>query len=114
MAGFAGDSKERVGSEFLNYVVRMQEFVGQLHDDYPSLWGDLMRIRTQRERRLTIETGLSADTPRLQLTRVIESLADELSGVPGLGHENAKDVAYGTAGQWLLDCPLDFDAAETS
>jgi hypothetical protein len=112
VAGFAGDANDRMRKEFLNCVVRMQDFVGQLHDDYPSLWGDLMQIRSQRERRLTIETGLSADTPRVQLTRVIDTLADELAAVPGLGRENALDVSYGTAGQWLLDCPLDFDGTE--
>lgn len=108
-AGFLDDAKTRMRGEFLKCVIRMQDFVDQLHDDYPSLWGDLIGIRTQRERRLVIETGLAAETPRVQLTRVIETLGEELAAVPGLGSENAKDVAYGTAGQWLLDCPLDFD-----
>jgi hypothetical protein len=111
VAGIAEPEKTTLRAAFMDYAVRMQDFMDQLHADYEETWLTVSTVRTHRADRLRIDTALTSQAPDVFLGTTVREVADELTALPGLDRRKAEVLAYGFAGDWLLECPLDFRIA---
>ena len=76
---------------------------------WPDTWEAVEQRRGLRQQMLEIESELSPESPNRRVMSLIEGYGDDLiSNVAGVGDADAKRLALGQVGEWLMRCPLRF------
>lgn len=97
--------------EFRNSVLRWylqgQELLDSLKVDSPSVFGAVLKIKSQRESYLVADS-LAAKTSEEQFGLAVNKLLDSLkSEVKQLSTSSAEGLAYEAVADWLIRCPFD-------
>jgi hypothetical protein len=108
LAGIGEPARTTTRAAFLDFTVRMQDFMDAVHADYEETWLAISAIRTHRAERLGVDAAITSSAPNVFLEATIRELIGELSNVPGLDRRQSEVLGYGFAGDWLLECHLDF------
>lgn len=111
LAGIGEPARTRTRAVFVDFAVRMQDFMDAVHADYEETWLQITAIRTHRAERLGVDAAITSAAPNVFLEATIQELITELVELPGLDQRQAEVLAYGFAGDWLLECHLDFRVA---
>ncbi len=107
------DEVRTLRAEFLRLLVDGESADGQLRRLHPTLWDDWSRGREATRRTLLMTQLTNTDVPSVRLRKVQDELKDVAAGpTANLPPGVAGQLAVGTVARWLLDCPLDFNAAQ--
>lgn len=105
-------SQETIASyreEFLTWYLRGNNQKERLRHTSPALYEDVEQCRRRKEKRLLMLNLESPAPPRQHLKEQREQLTHELQeAVPGLHPETIKELAFGIASGWMVQCNLDF------
>jgi hypothetical protein len=97
--------------EFLRHYLRREQLLDQVFAEAPETHVRLERRIRQREQLLASARLLSGQPPIEHVQTVVASLTQELRDESrALQPAAAEAIAYGTAADWMVRCPLDFDA----
>lgn len=110
--GFPTFSEEKRRAQKLAFVkatLRSENVLEQMRVEMPDLWERAMRTILLEEERLV--TGASSGSgPGAQLSDERAALRDALqSTLPSIEPTSITAIAHGQIGQWLIECPLDFE-----
>jgi 4-diphosphocytidyl-2C-methyl-D-erythritol kinase len=106
---FSADRRAEQKRTFIKAALRSENLLDQMRVEMPELWERTMRTILLEEERLVTGSGSSvAATAHLNSERAAlrEALADAL---PSIEPTSLTAIAYGQIGQWLIECPLDFE-----
>lgn len=97
--------------QFRNNVLRWylqgQELLDSLKADSPSVFGTVLKIKSQRESYLVADS-LAAKTSEEQFGLAINKLLDSFkSEAKQLSPSSAEGLAYEAVADWLIRCPFD-------
>lgn len=97
--------------QFRNSVLRWQlqgqELLDSLKIDSPSVYGTVVKVKSQRESYLVADS-LAAATPESQFGLAVEKLLTALrSEAKQLSASSAEALAYEAVADWLIRCPFD-------
>jgi hypothetical protein len=77
--------------------------------EWPDTWEAVEQRRELRQEQLVFESELSPDSPNRRVLDLINNYADDLvANVAGVRDADAKRLALGQTGEWLMRCPLHF------
>jgi hypothetical protein len=97
--------------EFLRHYLSREQLLGQILDEAPEIRARLERRIRQRETLLATARLMAGMQPLEHANSVVRELKDELlNESKALQPVGAEALAYGTAADWLIRCPLDFNA----
>jgi hypothetical protein len=106
-----GEQQESLRDEFLQHYLRREQLLQQIFDDAPETHVRLENRIRQRERLLATARLMSTESPLEHAKTAISDLTEELlAESKALQQASAEAIAYGTAAEWLVRCPLDFNA----
>jgi hypothetical protein len=77
--------------------------------EYPETWEGVERRRALRQEELELESELSPESPDRRVMELVKDYKDDLivhGG--GVREADARRLAWGQAGEWLMRCPLHF------
>ncbi|MGX7895566.1 hypothetical protein [Tsuneonella sp. HG222] len=112
LRGFPHFSEDRRAEQKLTLIkaaLRSENLLDQMRVEMPELWDRAMRTILLEEERLVTGSGASAvAATHLNSERAAlrGALADSL---PSIEPTSLTAIAHGQIGQWLIECPLDFD-----
>jgi len=112
IAKFALDSKqqEELRDEFLSHYLQREQLLGQVYDRAPETHVRLERRIHKREELLLVARLMTREPPLEHATTVIDTLTQELlEESKALQAPDAQALSYGTAADWMMRCPLDFN-----
>lgn len=103
---------DELRDEFLKHYLRREQLLDQVFNEAPDTHVRLEQRIRQRERLLASARLMSAELPIEHARTVIEQLARELlEESKALQPSAAEAISYGTAADWMIRCPLDFNNA---
>lgn len=111
--GFPNVSPERRGEQklaFIKAALRSENLLNQMRLEMPELWDRAMRAILLEEERLVSSVSAEGhaathlDTERTALKSVLGQ------ALPSIEPTSLAAIAYGQIGQWLIECPLDFES----
>ena len=109
--GLGQEQEETLRDEFLQHYLRREQLLDQVFNDAPETHVRLEQRIRQREHLLATARLMSAERPREHATTVVRALTKELlDESKALQPSGAEAIAYGTAADWMVRCPLDFNA----
>lgn len=77
--------------------------------EYPETWEGVERRRALRQEDLELESELSPDSPDRRVMQLVQNYRDDLiAHGGGVREADARRLAWGQAGEWLMRCPLRF------
>jgi hypothetical protein len=101
---------EELRDEFLTHYLRREHLLAQIFNEAPETHVRLEARIRQRERLLAAARLMDTAPPLEHATAVIRDLARELlEESKALQATGADALAYGTAADWMVRCPLDFN-----
>lgn len=104
------DRQIEMRDEFLDFYLRREQILSQVLAEAPETHVRLMGRIRERERLLAMARLTTTDPPLEHATSVVSALTAELMSVSkALQPTTAEALAYGTAADWMLRCPLDFN-----
>ena len=110
---FSEEKQEKLRAEFLQHYLRRDQLLDQVFSEAPETHVRLERRIRQREQLLASARLMSDESPPEHAKTVIASLTQELlDESKALQPAGAEAIAYGTAADWMVRCPLDFDAVD--
>ncbi|MFI6540843.1 hypothetical protein ACIBHY_50885 [Nonomuraea sp. NPDC050547] len=96
---------------FVHAFLQKEEIMASLRD-WPDTWEAVELRRQLREEYLEVESALSPDDPNSRVLVLVKTYqADLVANVAGLREPDAQRIAMGQVGDWLMRCPMDFQAA---
>ena len=108
--GLPGEQQEELRDEFLSHYLRREQLLEQVFNEAPETHVRLEARIRQRERLLAMARLMDAAPPLEHATSVIRGLTKELlEESEALQAPGAEALAYGTAADWMVRCPLDFN-----
>ena len=103
------DQRAAVMRQLIGQLMRGENVIDELREQYPAGYDLLEEIRTRKEASLPTECALSDLAPRALLNTVRtgygQLLAEELTFVKP---QDVEGIAWATIAEWLMECPLDF------
>lgn len=107
--GVTLEQKNELRDEFLNHYLRLGDLLDQISNEAPDTRLRIERRIRDRERLLPSANMMRTLAPREHAMTVIQSLTKEiLEESRALQSPSAEALAWGTAADWLIRCPLDF------
>jgi len=77
--------------------------------EYPETWEGVERRRALRQEDLELESELSPDSPDRRVIELVRDYKDDLiTHGGGVREADARRLAWGQTGEWLMRCPLRF------
>lgn len=102
--------QEDLRDEFLKHYLRREQLLEQVFNEAPETHVRLEQRIRQREQLLSTVRLMTADLPLEHANSVIQQLTQELlEESKALQAPSAQALAYGTAADWMVRCPLDFN-----
>jgi hypothetical protein len=105
----SAERREEQKLAFIKSALRSENLLDQMRVEMPELWERTMRTILLEGERLVTGSGASAAAgAHLNSERAAlrAALADAL---PSIEPTSLTAIAYGQIGQWLIECPLDFE-----
>lgn len=106
---FSDDRRREQKLAFIKAALRSENLLEQMRTEMPELWDRAMRtILLEEERLVTGSAAASGAAAHLSTERAVlkEVLAQALQSVEPT---SITAIAHGQIGQWLIECPLDFE-----
>jgi len=101
--------RKRFRRRMLKHYLEGQNAREELHQNHPKLYEDVRHLKSQKEKYLQTETMLASAPNNQVLTDTINDIKNSLENeVGGLSPGTAQALAYESAADWLIRCPLDF------
>ena len=105
----------KLRSRLLRYKLVADNKLDEIRGHHPVAWEHIQDLRSAEGLRLEVECLLSRAAPADLLRQTADSYRDTLKGsLVFLTDTDASDLAWGTATDWLAECPLDFRVASGS
>jgi hypothetical protein len=109
--GFPHTPKPQITRKVEQYVawhLQRDNVLDQLRRDIPDLWDQVQATTSNAEKKL--ETlGSQGGTAKEVIGNTIRDLGHEIGEcMPGFHRSEVDRIAFGTAADWLMRCPLDF------
>lgn len=83
-----------------------------LRERYPDYWELAQACKSRKERRLPLEYPASENVSSRVVSAAADALSDELTrAAPSISGDIADTIAWGAVADWLMRCPLDFEAS---
>jgi hypothetical protein len=83
----------------------------RLRERYPDHWEAAQACKSRRERRLALEFPASANASMKVVVEVVDALRLDLArDAPSMSGLIAETVSWGVVADWIMRCPLDFEA----
>ncbi len=101
------DVRRRLISEH----IRGENIIDQLRDQHPAGYESLEEVRNHEEEDLPLRCSLSTSPPLVLLEKVREGYTHRLqSELSFMKDRDVARVGWATTAEWLMECPLDFQA----
>ncbi|HEX2059060.1 MAG TPA: hypothetical protein VHI71_11920 [Actinomycetota bacterium] len=99
----------KVRNEMLIFYLRKLSIESSLWNRHPLFKGDVEEAIALAEHRLPLRYGPASGGANSAPATVADDLTNQLLGLlPGYRRSVAEDIAWGTVGDWLMRCPLDW------
>lgn len=108
--GLSQEEQEELRDEFLGHYLRREQLLEQIFSDAPETHVRLEAHIRHREHLLAMSRLMGTAQPLEHANTVIRELTRELlDESKALQLPGAEALAYGTAADWMVRCPLDFN-----
>jgi hypothetical protein len=106
----SAEARIRLRDYFIRAFLAKEKVMSALLE-WPEMWETVERRRQSRQEWLELESQLSSEPPNDRVLALLDGYASDLtSNVGGLVDEDARRIALGQVGEWLMRCPLSFGA----
>lgn len=114
LPGMNAAHRAKLRTRLLRQKLMADNKLVEIRGHHAAAWERVQELRAEREGVLEIECLLSTADPRDLLQQTANVYRDTLKGsLVFLSDGDASDLAWGTATDWLAECPLDFRTVST-
>jgi len=98
----------RIVQQYIEWHLQRDNVLDQLRRDIADVWDQVQATTSNAEKKL--ETlGSQGGTAKEVISNTIRDLGNEIREcMPGFHRSEVDRIAFGTAADWLMRCPLDF------
>lgn len=107
--------KEELKRDFILHYINGQNVLDKLKSRYPDLHIKALKTKGDRERFLSITSGITNASPADIFNDTMKQYSEELTDkLRGLDLYTVNTLSFEAMSDWLLRCPLDFPSDEVS